>query len=339
MPLLAVCFLLFSAPNFTAARRDSPIYPLCKNQRHTSYVRVKGETQLLQEAINNAIPGTLIEMRPGVYDRPRLFNITVNQKHGTATEPITICGPRRAVISAEGDYDTHPYVFHIQDSSHINLAGFTVFKGLKGVVVERSHHVVLRRLWVHTVDQEGIRVRHNSTNVAIKGCMVTDTGRTAPGIGEGIYVGSSYNSALDMCLNTTIVGNRIGPGVTAECIDVKENTQGGLIQRNVLDGSGMGGENFADSWVDIKGTGWVVEGNTGYNTVLDGFTTHVKPGLLSGQYNVFASNTCHLGTGTGDCIGVFCGDLNSPSPGCDNTVKCDNVAVEGTVSNLQDCTK
>lgn len=35
-----------------------------------------------------------------------------------------------------------------------------------------------------------------------------------------------------------ILNNTVGPGVTAEMIDVKENTQGGLIQGNYFDGSG-----------------------------------------------------------------------------------------------------
>lgn len=31
------------------------------------------------------------------------------------------------------------------------------------------------------------------------------------------------------------------------------------------------------SWVDIKGTGWVVENNRGRNTLKDGFQTHDQP--------------------------------------------------------------
>lgn len=38
--------------------------------------------------------------------------------------------------------------------------------------------------------------------------------------------------------------------------------------------TGMTGANYADSWVDIKGSGFMVADNVGYNTVLDGFQTH-----------------------------------------------------------------
>lgn len=35
-----------------------------------------------------------------------------------------------------------------------------------------------------------------------------------------------------------IINNKIGPKVRSECIDVKENTVGGLIEGNTFDGSG-----------------------------------------------------------------------------------------------------
>lgn len=40
-----------------------------------------------------------------------------------------------------------------------------------------------------------------------------------------------------LCL-LQILRNKIGPGVTAECIDIKENSGPGLIQGNTFDGSG-----------------------------------------------------------------------------------------------------
>ena len=35
--------------------------------------------------------------------------------------------------------------------------------------------------------------------------------------------------------------------------------------------------------MDIKGTGWVVRGNSGTNTLQDGFQTHDQPGFNSGE--------------------------------------------------------
>ena len=58
----------------------------------------------------------------------------------------------------------------------------------------------------------------------------------------------------------------------------------------------MSGENFADSWVDVKGNDWLVEGNTGVNALLDGFQTHVQLAGW-GQGTVFRGNTARVNAG------------------------------------------
>ena len=67
------------------------------------------------------------------------------------------------------------------------------------------------------------------------------------------------------------------------------------ISGNTFDATGISGANFADSWIDVKGNGYTISGNTGVNpthtTVLkDGFQVHVA---VSGWGNntTFASNT------------------------------------------------
>ena len=58
---------------------------------------------------------------------------------------------------------------------------------------------------------------------------------------------------------------------TSESIDIKEGTSGGLIEGNRFDGSGLSG---ADSWVDVKGNGYTILGNTiGTNSPKDGYQT------------------------------------------------------------------
>lgn len=49
---------------------------------------------------------------------------------GTAASPITLCGPRTAVVTAAGTKGE--YVAHIQSSSYLTLSGFTMTQGLKG---------------------------------------------------------------------------------------------------------------------------------------------------------------------------------------------------------------
>lgn len=51
----------------------------------------------------------------------------------------------------------------------------------------------------------------------------------------------------------------IGPNCTAECIDAKEGTIGGLILGNKFNSTGITGANSGDSWMDVKGNNCVIE--------------------------------------------------------------------------------
>lgn len=91
--------------------------------------------------------------------------------------------------------------------------------------------------------------------------------------------------------------------MAAEEIDIKEGTCCGLISGNTFDGTGMSGENFADSWIDLKGDKWTVENNTGVHSIKDGIQVHHQKkaleglladgrGLLGGCGNVIKSQKC-----------------------------------------------
>lgn len=114
--------------------------------------------------------------------------------------------------------------------------------------------------------------------------------------------------------------NTIGP-TTSESIDIKEGTVGGLVVGNRFDGSGTAG---ADSWVDVKGTAWLIEGNQGTGAPLDGFQTHQ---ILErwGERNVFRGNTVAAGAVPGalaDDTDERFGFTFRPDGG--NVVTCDN---------------
>lgn len=100
-------------------------------------------------------------------------------------------------------------------------------------------------------------------------------------------MGSS--SIPDLSDHVTVKNNHIS-NTTAEGIDVKEGTTGGSIIGNVFSNAGFSGQNFADSWVDVKGNAYDVRGNSGMTTKLDAFQVH---SVLSGwgRSNVFSANT------------------------------------------------
>lgn len=194
----------------------------------------------------------------------------------------------------------------------------------KGVVLDRSSEVVMDGLDVGGSGMEAIHFRTGSSDNRLTNSLVHDTGRVEPGFGEGVYVGSAASNwstygdgGPDRSDRNAIVGNRIWR-TTAESIDVKEGTTGGVISDNSFDGAGLSGAHFADSWLDLKGNGYRVAGNIGVGTLLDGFQTHVQlPGW--GRENVFTGNRL-----TVDAPGY---GINVDEPAdTGNVVACDNTA-------------
>ena len=55
-----------------------------------------------------------------------------------------------------------------------------------------------------------------------------------------------------------VLNNTIGPNVTAESIDIKEGTSGGLIKGNFFDGNALSNAVGAISWVNCKGTNYLI---------------------------------------------------------------------------------
>ena len=109
-------------------------------------------------------------------------------------------------------------------------------------------------------------------------------------------------------------------GTTAEAIDVKEGTSGGVLARNTFDGSAMT-EKGGDSWVDVKGNGWLVADNQGTSALRDGYQTHeVVDGW--GNKNIFAGNKASkINKAPQDGPGVGVG----VRPALGNVVTCTNM--------------
>ena len=192
---------------------------------------------------------------------------------------------------------------------------------------------------VANIGQEAVHFRDNSADGAIYNSDVHDTGLKSPSFGEGIYVGSAVSNwgtyshgEADRSDRVLVQGNHVW-NTTAEGIDAKEGTTGGIIRGNRFDNAGYSGENSADSWIDVKGNGWLVEGNTGKDTLLDAFQTHVVASGW-GESNIFTGNTVEGGV-PGVVVGIY------PKPGTHgNIVRCDNVPAFSAqpLSNI-DCTK
>jgi hypothetical protein len=148
------------------------------------------------------------------------------------------------------------------------------------------------------IGAEAVHFRHSSSDGMIQDSVIHDTGKVQPAYGEGVYIGSANSnwssimgssSTPDVSNHVTVLNNHIS-NTTAEGVDVKEGTTGGSIVGNVFTNAGFSGQNSADSWVDVKGNGYDVSGNSGTTTKLDAIQVHsVLTGW--GRSNVFSANS------------------------------------------------
>lgn len=266
----------------------------------------------LEKALDAAQPGETIALADGLYSGE--FTASVS---GAKGDPITLCGSSAAVLDA-GSTDKG-YVFHLDHAQYWHLVGFTVQNGQKGVMADGTVGSVIEGLTVHTIGDEAIHLRDFSTDNVVKDNTVSDTGHRRDKFGEGIYIGTANSNwsditggAVDKSDRNVIEGNRISD-TTAESVDIKEGTSDGILRDNVFDGAGM---TDGDSWVDVKGNGWLIEGNHGAHSQNDGFQTHsVYDGW--GTDNTFRDNVA-------DVDGPGFGYSLTPVDG--NVVDCSNRA-------------
>ncbi|TCO60495.1 right-handed parallel beta-helix repeat-containing protein [Actinocrispum wychmicini] len=268
----------------------------------------------LKAALAAVNPGDTINLANGNY-----AGQFVATRPGTASAPITLTGGPSAVLSDPlfnpGDTDCPSgqtgYGLWLQGANYWNLKGFTVTKAKKGIVLDSSQHVTVDGVTVHDVGYEGVHFRKSSAFGVIKNSTVYNTGLEQPGFGEGVYIGSA-NSNWE-CFGTgggpdagnfvQVLDNKIGPGVAAEGVDIKEGTHDGLIAGNIFDGTGEKNQNSGDSVIDAKGNNYTITGNTAKNAFLDTFQVHnVYTG--NGCGNIFSKNTLTVTNANGYGINV-----------------------------------
>lgn len=238
----------------------------------------------LDDALSSAVPGDVVLLRAGTYDGRFVID-----RSGSEEAPIVLCGERGAVLSGGSTADG--YALHLDGAAHWRLEGFTVRGAAKGVVLDGSSDNELVGLSVERTGEEGLHLRRASSRNLVERVRVTDTGLRRADIGEGIYVGSAESSwcRVSDCEPDRSDDNRIVDAevsrTSAETIDVKEGTTGGLLRGNRLDGAGSS----ADSLIDVKGNGWTIDGTVGINAPRNGAAVfRILDGW--GERNTFGGN-------------------------------------------------
>jgi hypothetical protein len=272
------------------------------------------DTAALKAALAKVGPGEVIGLADGTYTG----NFVANRS-GAADQPVWLCGSAAAVL--DGGSVRGGYVLHLDGVTDWRLVGFTVRNGQKGVVVDRGTRDVVQGLTISDIGDEAIHLRSATTHTVVRGNVITATGRRSAKFGEGIYVGSAISNwcqyagcGPDRSNFNTVIANRVS-GTTAEAVDIKEGTENGVLEDNTFDGAG--GLTGADSWVDVKGNNWLVVGNSGRTSPVDGFQTHqIIDGW--GTDNSFVANVADVsGSGYGFHF----------APAEQNRLACDNRAV------------
>ncbi|GAA3243369.1 right-handed parallel beta-helix repeat-containing protein [Actinocorallia longicatena] len=273
----------------------------------------------LEEALGGVKPGDVISLEDGTYEGE-----FIARTPGTKEAPIFLCGGTGAVIDGGGV--KKGYALHLDGASFWRVVGFTVQNSQKGVMGDGIQNSIIQGLSVHDIGDEAIHLRNYSSDNLVIGNTVSRTGQRREKFGEGIYIGNAESNWKAEFSRTNgkpdnsdrnVIKNNVISETTAESIDIKEGTTGGKIIGNRFDGSKLGGDKHNDSWLDIKGNKWIIEGNTGVNSFGDGFQTHqILDGWGTG--NIFRNNTLDLKGGSG--WGFHFAPINGNTVSCDNKV-------------------
>ncbi len=241
-------------------------------------IQVSTSSQLTN-ALAIAKPGDEIILADGIYIGNFVIPSTAS---GTITKPIILRGTRNAIL--DGASTNTGYVLHLKANYWI-IKGFSIRNGLKGLMTDEANHNLIDGISVTNIGEEGIHFRRFSSHNILQNAEVNNVGSKTPDYGEGVYIGTAVsnwaktsNGVEDRCDSNQIINNSIGPNCTAECVDVKEGTIGGLIKGNKFNSTGITGANSGDSWMDVKGNNYIIENNIGFNPtgsiLKDGYQVH-----------------------------------------------------------------
>lgn len=269
----------------------------------------------LQDAVDNAAPGDVIDMDDTVYD----LNLVISTS-GEKDKPITLRGGPDAVI--DGGDNAGGYAVALE-ADHWRLEGFSVRNAKKGVMATGASDNVLDGLEVSDIGEEGIHFRESSSDNIVENSKVHDTGQVTEDYGEAIYLGSAKNhwpgGEPDPSDRNKVLNNKLGPNVTAEHVDIKEGSTGGEVSGNTFDGTGQTGANSGESWVAAKGNEYTISGNDGTAAFMSGYKAR-NPVDGWGCGNVFSANTGSVAPYQEDGWG-----FDIESEGCDTeNVVCDD---------------
>ena len=292
--------LILVVLSLTIILQDKGIHAVIRNCSTVAELRI---------ALDNAQPGDDIILAEGtVFNATDMHNDTKahfsSAVNGSADNRITIRSQNPDNPSTlSGDQVSRRYVFRLF-GDYWTIKDIIITHAQKGIVLDQTTDVHILGCEIFNIGMEAIHVRDGSQNALIEDCYIHHAGESTAKFGEGVYIGSDIGAWADFdpFVNGTIVrGCTIGPNVGAEAFDIKEGTAETIIEHNVIDATGISGQGYADSFIDLKGTRTYVRYNTFYRNNAPELNKAIAvvprptPGNIMSTYeHVIHDNVFHL---------------------------------------------
>ena len=285
---------------------------------HAATFNVSTTSELI-DALFNVSPGDEIVLAPGTYENDNVM-ISGSSAYfyaaadGTSSNPITIRSSSSSnKAHMKGDDIGSLTVLRVVGDYWI-VKDLKISTGQKGLVFDNSNHSQAINCEVWDTGNEAVHVRDGSDYVVLDGLKVYNTGNVNPGFGEGIYIGSdkgSWDKYDPYVWYTEIRNCDIGPDVRAEAFDIKEGTKETIVEYCLIDGSGISGSNFADSFIDLKGTRTYVRYNTfnrnNEGNITKGIATIDRGVEMSSYEHVVHDNIFNMNSTSGNIFEAYSG--------------------------------
>ncbi|MGH1428190.1 MAG: immunoglobulin-like domain-containing protein [Arenicella sp.] len=216
----------------------------------------------LNAAINSMNDGGIISLQPGIYSC-----IQFEDQRFTAESPLILQGTEgdasRVMIegvAANGGRCTH--AVNVVGSSYIGIRDISVQRGLFGLTISSSDHIVVDNVDVSQTDQSGIHINQGSSDIDIVNSRVFNTGLQNPQWGECIYVGTGGSSGFpDQTVRVWIENNEVYNCGYAEGINVKPEVFDTTVINNYVHDISPGHPDY----VQYNSAAITVEGGRGSN--------------------------------------------------------------------------